>query len=120
MDIDLVFSPVADLLVNQVFPTPIVYHEHRPGIYDPFTGVAAKDDTDHVINAGILSRSRVEGGGTAEVYELMLWVEHKTLPILPKTGDEVTYDNTTWKVTEVAPTYSSKGLIASKLKVRSA
>ena len=120
MDIDATFAPVADLLVNQVFPTQITYHEHRPGTYDPLKGTVTKDDTDYVINAGILNRSRVEGGGTAEVYELMLWVEHKTLPILPKTGDEVTYDNTTWKVTEVAPTYSSKGLIASKLKVRSA
>ena len=120
MDIDGTFLPVADLLVNQVFPTQITYHEHRPGTFDPFTGVVTKDDTDHVINAGILSRSRVEGGGSSETYELLLWVEHKTLLILPKTGDEVTYDNTTWKVTEVSPTYSSKALIASKLKVRSA
>jgi hypothetical protein len=120
MEIDATFLPVADLLVNTVFPTPITYHEHRPGTYDPLTGTVTAASTDHAINAGILNRSRVEGGGTAEVYELLLWVEHKTLPILPKTGDEVTYDNTTWKVTEVAPTYSSKGLIASKLKVRSA
>jgi hypothetical protein len=119
MDIDLTFAPVADLLVNQVFPTQITYHEHRPGKYDPLTGAVTKDDTDHTVNAGILNRKRVEGGGTAETYELLLWVEHKTLPILPKTGDEVTYDGTTWKVTAVEPTYSSKKLIASKLRVRS-
>jgi hypothetical protein len=120
LNIDATFLPVADLLVNTVFPTQITYRQHRSGTYDPLKGTVTKDDTDYKINAGILSRSRVEGGGTSEAYELMLWVEHKTLPILPKTGDEVTYDNTTWKVTEVAPTYSSKGLIASKLKVRSA
>jgi hypothetical protein len=87
---------------------------------DPRDALTIKAYTEHNINAGVLNRSRVEGGGTDEAYELLLWVEHKTLPIIPKTGDEVTYDNMTWKVTEVAPTYSSKGLIASKLKVRAA
>jgi hypothetical protein len=120
MDIDSVFLPVADLLINQTFPTQITYHEHSTGGYDPLSGVVTGGDIDHSINAGILNRSRVEGGGTAEVYELLLWVEHKTLPILPTTADSVTYDGTRWKVTEVTPTYSSKSLIASKLKVRSA
>jgi hypothetical protein len=184
VDIDAVFGPVADTLINSVFATPIVYRRHNTAVYDPLTGamryvaggivpaisdyrnavvscvvmtgsdyansdagdgvtslcvdatltagtmdydnadIAPRDDfaskeyTDHNINAGVLSRSRVEEGGTSEKYELLLWVEHKTLPILPKTGDEVTYDGTTWKVTEVAPTYSSKKWIASKLRVR--
>jgi hypothetical protein len=30
----------------------------------------------------------------------------------------VIYDNTTWKVVSIDPTYSSKDLIASKLLVR--
>ena len=120
MDIDLTFLPVADTLINQVFATPIVYHENKPGTYDPLSGVVTAATVDHAINAGVLNRSRVESGGTAETYELLLWVEHKTLPILPKTGDEVTYDSTTWKIVQVAPTYSSKGLIASKLRVRAA
>jgi len=120
MDIDLTFLPVADTLINSVFPTPIVYHEHQQGTYDPLTGAVTAATVDHAINAGVLNRKRVEGGGTAETYELLLWVEHKTLLILPKTGDEVTYDSTTWKVTAVEPTYSSKGLIASKLRVRAA
>jgi len=120
LNIDGSFLPVADLLINQVFATPIIYHEQLPGTYDPLTGAVVAVSTDHAINAGILSRSRVEDGGSNETYELLLWVEHKTLPILPTTADSVTYDGTRWKVTEVAPTYSSKALIASKLKVRSA
>jgi hypothetical protein len=120
VDIDATFLPVADLLVNQVFATPITYHEHGAGGYDPLSGVVTGGDIDHNINAGILSRSRVEQGGSSEVYELLLWVEHKTLPILPTTADSVTYDGKRWKVTEVSPTYSSKALIASKLKVRAA
>ena len=40
------------------------------------------------------------------------------MPHLPKTDDEVDYDGTTWKVVSVAPTYSSKALIASKLQVK--
>ena len=119
MDIDAVFLPVADLLVNQTFPTLITYHEHdKTSTYDPLTGAVSDKYIDHAINAGILNRSRVEQGGSSEVYELLLWVEHKTLPILPTTADSVTYDGKRWKVTEVTPTYSSKALIASKLKVR--
>ena len=118
MDIDGVFGDVADLLVNSIFPTAIVYHEKGVGSFDPLTGAVTGADVDHNINAGVLKRNRTEEGGTAEKYELLLWVEHKTLPILPKTGDSVTYDGTTWAVVEVAPTYSSKGLIASKLRVR--
>jgi hypothetical protein len=120
MDIDLTFLPVADTLINSVFPTPIVYHEHQQGTYDPLTGVVAAATVDHAINAGVLSRSRVEDGGSNETYELLLWVEHKTLPILPTTADSVTYDGTTWKIVQVAPTYSSKSLIASKLTLRAA
>ena len=118
MDIDATFGPVADLLVNEVFPTAIVYQARTNGSYNPETGEVTGTTTDYAINAGVLSRSRVEEGGVGEVYQLMLWVEHKTLPVLPKTGDTVAYDGTTWRVVEVAPTYSSKGLIASKLTVR--
>ena len=120
MNIDATFLPVADLLVNSVFPTPIVYHENKPGTYDPLTGAVTAATVDHAINAGVLNCKRVEGGGTAETYELLLWVEHKTFLVLPKTGDTVTYDGTTWKIAAVEPTYSSKGLIASKLRVRAA
>ena len=119
MNIDGTFGPVADLLINEVFPTAIVYQTRGNGTYDPKTGAVTEAATDYAINAGVLSRSRVEEGGVGESYELMLWVEHKSLPVLPKTGDTVAYDNTTWRVVDVAPTYSSKGWIASKLKVRS-
>ena len=118
MDLDATFLPLADTLINSVFPTQIVYHEHGASTYDPLTGAMTGGDVDHTINAGVLNRSRVEEGGANEVYELLLWVEHKTLPILPTTADSVTYDGKRWKVTEVSPTYSSKKLIASKLKVR--
>lgn len=87
---------------------------------DPRDGLTVKEYTEHNINAGVLNRKRVEAGGTAETYELLLWVEHKTLPLLPTTADYVAYDGTTWKVTAVEPSYSSKGLIASKLRVRAA
>lgn len=184
MDIDAVFLPVADLLINQVFATPIIYHRHNTAIYEPDTGemryvpgdhappvladyqnantlcqtmagtdyqnsdandgttslcvdsslpagtleydnadidprdaLVVKEFSDHPINAGILNRSRADKTGSVENYELLLWVEHKTLPLLPDTADRITYDNTLWKVMEVSPTYSSKGLIASKLKV---
>lgn len=118
MDIDLTFSRVADELINRVFNTAILYRAVGKSVYNPRTGSLTPNSTDHNINAGIISRSRTEGGGVAEAYALTLWVEHGTLPTLPKTDDLVIYDSTTWRVTEVAPTYSSKGLIASKIIAR--
>lgn len=120
MDIDSTFLPVAIELIDQVFPTPIVYLQTENPDYDPATGQTIPNVTDYAINAGILSRGRNEGGGVAEDYELRLWVHHgsRGLPVLPKTSDRVLYDNVYWKVVTVDPTYSSDALIASKIIVR--
>ena len=120
MDIDSTFLPVAIELIDQVFPTPIVYLQTENPDYDPSSGQTIPNVTDYAINAGILSRGRNEGGGVAEDYELRLWVHHgsRGLPVLPKTSDRVLYDNVYWKVVTVDPTYSSDALIASKIIVR--
>jgi hypothetical protein len=121
MDISAVFTPVAVELVDSVFPTAIVYHQHGASVYDPTTGTVTGADTDHAIKAGVLSRSRVEAGGPNEVYEISLWVHHGAtgLGFLPTTADSFSYDSVVWKVVSVEPTYSSKSLIASKIKGRS-
>jgi len=120
MDIDATFLPVAQTLVDQTFPTDVVYHQHGAGTYDPLTGAVAGGDTDHAIKAGVLSRKRLEEGGTNETYEIALWVHHGAsgLGFLPTTADSFTYDGVVWKVTTVDPTYSSKTLIASKITGR--
>ena len=67
MDIDAVFLPVAEELIDQVFPTPIQYLQTENPIYDPMTGQTAPQVVTYSINAGILSRGRVRGqGGIAE------------------------------------------------------
>ena len=120
MDISAVFTPVAVELVDSVFPTAIVYHQHGASVYDPTTGTVTGADTDHAIKAGVLSRSRIEAGGPNEAYEIDLWVHHGAtgLSFLPTTADSFTYDAVVWKVVSVEPTYSSKSLIASKIKGR--
>ena len=120
MDIDSVFKPLAKELIQNVFPTAIVYHRSDSVAYNPASGDVTETVTDYAIKAGVLSRERVEDGGVGETYQLSLWVDHSStgLPLLPKTGDYVSYDGISWKVVQVAPTYSSKGLIASKLVVR--
>ena len=122
MDVSATFLPVGVELIDNVFPTAIVYHQHGAGAYDPTTGTVTGADTDHAIKAGILSRSRVEAGGPNEAYEISLWVHHGAtgLSFLPTTADSFTYDAVVWKVVSVEPTYSSKSLIASKIKGRSA
>ena len=120
MDIDAVFLPVAEELIDDVFPTPIKYLQTENPTYDPATGQTTPNVTEYAINAGILSRGRNESGGVAEEYELRLWIHHgsRGLPVLPKTSDRVFYDDVYWKVFKVDPTYSSDDLIASKLLVR--
>jgi hypothetical protein len=189
MDIDATFLPVAVELIDNVFGTDVVFHQHNKAVYDPLTGritystapVAPAADwmnsaaeclpfvagdfksatvgdgttsicdditlpagttefdnadlaprsmivlpvspsTDLMVKAGILSRSRVEEGGPQETYEISVWVQHGAtgLGFLPTTADSFTYDAVVWKVVSVEPTYSSKSLIASKIKGRSA
>ena len=120
MNIDAVFLPVAEQLINVEFGTDIVYHQHGASVYNPVTGTVTGTDIDHAIKAGVLSRSRVEAGGPDEKFEISVWVHHGAtgLGFLPTTADSFTYDGLVWKVVEIAPTYSSKALIASKIKGR--
>ena len=190
MDIDAVFLPVGVELIDNTFPSDIVYRRHKDGKYDPLTGeivysligalvvladyanasvtcdiggtgdysnsdvsdgaVSICDDPmipagtadydnadiqprsaigstknqwqEYPIKAGVLSRSRVEAGGTSETYEISLWVHHGAtgLGFLPTTADSFSYDGLVWRIVEIAPTYSSKSLIASKIKGRTA
>ena len=121
MDINATFLPIGENLIDNVFPTNIVYV--RPtGVpsYDPSTGDVTETTEAITCKAGVLSRGRVEGGGTSEEYEIRLWIHHGTsgMPFLPTTADRVEYDSTTWKVTSIEPTYSSEGLIASRITAR--
>ena len=120
MNIDATFLPVAEELINNVFPTAIRYLQNKPGSYDPATGQVTKDTTLYEINAGVLSRGRTEEGGVGETQELRLWIHHGTggMPHLPTTSDQVEYGGLTWKVVSVDPSYTSKGLIASKIIAR--
>ena len=120
MDIDATFVPVAIELIQNVFPTAITYERVQPPAYDPSTGDVVENVTQFNIKAGVLSRGRVESGGVGESYELRLWIQHSAsgLPHLPTTADRVVYDGTSWKVTSIDPTYSSKDLIASKITAR--
>lgn len=121
MDIRATFLPVAEELIDQVFPTHVVYTRNLGSSYDPSTGDVVENTEQFTIKAGVLSRGRSEAGGVGEDYELRLWVHHGSsgMPELPKTGDTVEYDATVWRVVTVDPTYSSEGLIASKLICRS-
>ena len=120
MDIDGTFLPVAKELIDSVFPTTVAYIRNSGGSYDPATGDVTANSTQFDINAGVLSRGRLEEGGVGESQELRLWIHHGTggLPHLPTTSDQVEYSGLVWKVTAVDPTYSSKGLIASKIIAR--
>ena len=118
MNIDKTFLPVAVELIQKVFPTSIVYQHTEGRSYSTLTGKVESVITEYEVPAGVLSRSRTEQGGVGETYTIDMWVDHSPqgLPFLPRTGDHVVYDNVRWKITTIAPTFSSKGLIASKIQ----
>jgi hypothetical protein len=120
MDISNTFLPVAIELIQNVFPTPVSYIRNLGSSYDPATGEVTQNTEQFNISAGVISRARVEEGGVGETYSLTLWIDHSPtgMPHLPTTSDSVTYDGTTWKVVSIDPTYSSTGLIASKIVAR--
>jgi hypothetical protein len=119
MDITNTFLPIAVDLINE-FATPVTYIRSLGRDYDPSSGEVTENTQTFAINAGIISRSRIEEGGVGETYSLTLWIDHSAtgMPHLPTTADSVEYDATTWKVIEVSPTYSSNSLIASKIVAR--
>ena len=118
MNITKTFLPVAKELIQKVFPTSIVYQHTEGRAYNTLTGKVESVTTEYEVPAGVLSRSRTEQGGVGETYTIDMWVDHSPqgLPFLPRTGDHVVYDNVRWKITTIAPTYSSDGLIASKIQ----
>ena len=120
MDVRATFLPIGEELINNVFPTNITYIRSTGTGYDPSTGEVTQGTEQLAIKAGVLSRGRLETGGVGETYEIRLWIHHGTsgLPDLPTTADSLEYDNTLWKVTEIDPTYSSEGLIASRITAR--
>ena len=122
MDVSATFLPTGIELIDNVFGTDITFHQHGAGAYNPVTGVVTGADTDHAIKAGIISRSRIEEGGSNEAYTLTAWIHHGAtgLGFLPTTADTFTYDGLVWRIVEIAPTYSAATLIASKIKGRSA
>ena len=120
MDITSTFLPVAVELIQNVFATPVTYIRSLGSSYDPSTGEVTQSTEQYSISAGVISRARTEEGGVGETYSLTLWIDHSAtgVPHLPTTSDSVVYDGTTWKVVSIDPTYSSTGLIASKIVAR--
>ena len=120
MDIRATFLPIGENLVDNVFPTNVTYIRNTGTSYDPATGEVTEGTEQLAIKAGVLSRGRVEAGGVGETYEIRLWIHHGSsgMPELPTTADSVQYDGTLWKVTDIDPTYSSEGLIASRITAR--
>ena len=118
--IDDTFLPVAIELIDGVFPTKIKYFRNTGPSYDPATGEVTPNTVEYAISAGILSSGRTAEGGIAESQEARLWIHHGAggFPFLPTTSDVIEYSGFRWKVSSIDPTYSSDGLIASRITAR--
>ena len=119
MLIDETFLPVAVELIQNVFPTPIVYHRSDGKAYDPATGEVVETITDYSISAGVLSSGRMEAGGTAETYELVVWLATESIgEEFPTTSDHLLYRGMKWKVTSINPEFSGDVLYACQVTAR--
>jgi len=119
MDIDATFLPVAQELIDSVFPTPAVYRRITTA-YDPSVGDVVETVTDYNVNIGLLSRGKSEEGGVGEPNEARFYMHHGAagVPVEPETSDRLIYLGKEYKVVSIDPIYGSKGLIASKLTAR--
>ena len=62
MDIRATFLPVGEELIDNVFPTSIIYIRNLGSSYDPSTGEVTENTEQFSIKAGVLSRGRTEEG----------------------------------------------------------
>ena len=65
MDVRATFLPIGEELIDNVFPTHIVYIRDLGSGYDPVTGEVVQNTEQYTIKAGVLSRGRQEAGGWA-------------------------------------------------------
>jgi hypothetical protein len=119
MQFDALFRGVGKDLVT-LFGSDCTYHQNAAGTYDPLSGAVTAASVDYPVKVGVEEIKRVEGGGTDETHEALMWFSHVLLPIEPTTADTVTYQGKTWKVIGVEPEYAGDQLIAFKLRVRAA
>ena len=119
MQFDTLFRGVGKDLVT-LFGSDCTYHQNTPGTYDPLTGAVTAASVDHAVKVGVEEIKRVEGGGTAETHEALMWFSHVLLPLEPTTADTVTYQGKTWKIAGVEPEYAGDQIIAFKCRVRAA
>jgi hypothetical protein len=123
MDITSTFLPIAQELIDNIFPTDAIYHRSEGKVYDPATGEVVETIKDYPIKMGLLYQTFTEEGGVGEENKITIWIHHgpNGMPHQPTTADHLTYQGTKWKVTNttngpgINPTYMSKGLIASRL-----
>ena len=66
MDVRATFLPIGEELIDNVFPTRIVYIRDLGSGYDPVTGEVVQNTEQYTIKAGVLSRGRREAGGVGE------------------------------------------------------
>ena len=71
MNIDSTFLPVAQELIDSVFPTAIRYLRDNGSSYDPATGTVTPDDVVRNQRGGAFARAH-GAGGVGETHELRL------------------------------------------------
>lgn len=111
-------KPIAKL-ANSTFVVPSLKYVRVSRSYDPATGAVTATETEYS-NCGAVEQSgRVESGGTAESYEVVVWLATESIgEQFPTTGDHLIYMSMKWKIVSINPQYSGDVLYACQVTAR--
>ena len=113
MQFTQLFADLAkDLTAAAMFGSPVVYHSvSGHSAYDPMTGVVTSPSTTYNITAGVEQITRDGSTGAQETTEIKVWIAATSVPVEPKTSDELEYGGKRWHCTAVNPEFSADGQI---------
>jgi len=110
MQFTQLFTDLAkDLTASGMFGSPVVYHalSGKP-TYDPMTGTVTPVGAVHNITAGVEQITRTGENGAQETTEIKVWFAATSLPVEPRTSDELEYSGKRWHCTAVNPEFSAR------------
>jgi len=112
--------PLADELVNE-FRVNSLDYIRRTTAYDPATGETTTTDQIYPGAGAVTQWSNIEEGGVNGPQTLKVWVNLAGIgDIWPTTNDMLGWEQSMWKIEEIAPAYAGDLKYACKLIARRA
>lgn len=108
---DLWAIPLAKRLVDRFRSQAVTYVKvTNGGAYDEEQGVFAPPVQQSIQAAGAVVKSmKGERDGVQQGHEVVVWIDHETVPWPISTADWLEYLGKKWKIVSIEPSYGSGG-----------